>query len=156
MGSFWDPFGEPKSTPRPCPPSIRSDLVFDLVIGWSQDGSKTVPRGLRGGFLGRLGGVLGRSWGLLGPLWTVFWGSQAALGRSWALLGGSWGGLGPLLGALGPSWDGLGGHLGTMRSQDRKPVAPGQWSAGSRGRFWLPKWVPKRPQDDPQTTQKSR
>ena len=55
-----------------------------------------------------------------------------------------------------PSWDGLGGHLGTNRSQDRKPVAPSQWSSGSRGRFWLPKWVPKRPQDDPKTSQKSR
>ena len=47
-------------------------------------------------------------------------------------------------------------HLGTNQSQDRKKVAPGQWSAGSRGRFWLPKWVPKRPQDDPKTSQKSR
>ena len=55
-----------------------------------------------------------------------------------------------------PSWDGLGGHLGTHQSQDRNPVAPGQWLAGSRGRFWLPKWVPKRPQDDPKTSQKSR
>ena len=47
-------------------------------------------------------------------------------------------------------------HLGTNRSQDRKPVAPTQWSAGSRGRFWLPKWVPKRPQIEPKTSQKSR
>ena len=53
---------------------------------------------------------------------------------------------------LGRSWS----HLGTIRSQDRKPVAPDRWSAGSRGRFWLPKWVPKRPQDDPKTSQKSR
>ena len=35
-----------------------SDLVFDLVIGWSQDGSKTV---LRGGRLGPLLGALGPS-----------------------------------------------------------------------------------------------
>ena len=53
---------------------------------------------------------------------------------------------------LGRSWS----HLGTMTSQDRKKVAPGQWSAGSRGQFWLPKWIPKRPQDDPKTSQKSR
>ena len=53
---------------------------------------------------------------------------------------------------LGRSWS----HLGTIRSQDRKKVAPGQWWSGSRGRFWLPKWVPKRPQDDPKTSQKSR
>ena len=97
-------------------------LDFDLVIDWSQDGSKTVPRGLLGG--------------------------------SWAVLGGSWAALGGA--ALGPSWDGLGGHLGTIRSQDRKPVAPDRWSAGSRGRFWLPKLVPNRAQDDPQTSQKSR
>ena len=57
--------------------------------------------------------------------------------------------------ALGPSWDDLRGHLGTNQSQDRKPVAPGQWWSGSRGRFWVPTWVPKRPQDDPKTTQKS-
>ena len=56
---------------------------------------------------------------------------------------------GPL---LGRSWS----HLGAMTSQDRKKVAPRQWSAGSRGRFWLPKWVPKRPQDDPKTSQKSK
>ena len=36
-------------------------LDFDLVIGWSQDGSKTVPRGL-----------LGRSWALFGGSWGAF------------------------------------------------------------------------------------
>ena len=36
-------------------------LVFDLVVGWSQDGSKTVPRGLLGGSEAVLGGVWGRS-----------------------------------------------------------------------------------------------
>ena len=92
--------------------------------------------------LGALGPSLDRFGGGLGPL----------LGG----LGPSWEGLGPLLGALGPSWDGLGGHLGTIRSQDRKKVAPGQWLAGSWGRFWLPKWVPKRPQIDPKTSAKSR
>ena len=43
-------------------------LDFDLVIDWSQDGSKTVPRGLRGRFLGRLGG----SWALFGGSWGAF------------------------------------------------------------------------------------
>ena len=33
---------------------------------------------------------------------------------------------------LGRSWS----HLGTIRSQDRKPVAPDQWSLGS----WRPSW----------------
>ena len=54
---------------------------------------------------------------------------------SWGVLGSSWGDLGPLLGALGLSRDGLGSHLGTIRSQDRKKVAPGQWWSGSGGRF---------------------
>ena len=48
------------------------------------------------------------------------------------------------------------GHLGTIKKHDRKKVAPSQWWSGSRGRFWLPKWVPKRPQDDPKTSLKSR
>ena len=79
--SFWCRFGvvlggilSSKIDSRPCRPLTRSDLVFDLVIRWSQDSSKTVPRGLLGGSWvvlvgswGRLGGVLGRSWGLLGP-----------------------------------------------------------------------------------------
>ena len=53
-------------------------FVFDLVVSWSQDGPKTVPRGLLGGSWvvlggswGRLGGVWGRSWALWGPLGTV-------------------------------------------------------------------------------------
>ena len=57
---------------------IIFDLDFDLVVGWSQDSSKTVPRGLLegswvvlGGSWGRLGGVWGRSWALWGPLGTV-------------------------------------------------------------------------------------
>ena len=39
--------------------------VFDHVIAGSQDGSKTVPRGLLGLSWGRLGRVLGRSWAVL-------------------------------------------------------------------------------------------
>ena len=46
-------------------------LDFDLVIDWSQDGSKTVPRGL----LGRSWAVLGGSWAALGGSWALFWGS---------------------------------------------------------------------------------
>ena len=66
LGAKIDPKSLGKLTP--------GGLDFDLVIDWSQDGLKTVPRGLLGGFLGRLGGVLGRSWGLLGPLWRVLGG----------------------------------------------------------------------------------
>ena len=67
----------------------------------------------------------------------------------------SFGGLGPLLGALGPSWDGLGGHLGTNKSQDRKPHEKFPSVAAIWGRFWHPNWRPKRPQSDPKTSQKS-
>ena len=70
LGPIWGAKIDPKSLRR----FTLDGLDIDLVIGWSQDGSKTVPRGLLGGFLGRLGGVLGRSWGLLGPLWRVLGG----------------------------------------------------------------------------------
>ena len=73
------------------------DLVFDLVIGWSQNSSKTVQRGLLGGswvVLGGLGAVLGRSWpalgGSLGPFWTVLGGLWAVLRVSWGILWDSW------------------------------------------------------------------
>ena len=46
-------------------------LDFDLVIDWSQDGSKTVPRGL-------LGGVLGPSLEGLGELLSCLEGVLAA------------------------------------------------------------------------------
>ena len=72
-------------------------LDIDLVIDWSQDGLKTVPRGLLGRFLGRLGRILGRSWGLLGPLWRV-------LGGFWAVLRGSWAGLGGSGALLEQTW----------------------------------------------------
>ena len=55
-----------------------------------------------------------------------------------------------------PSWNGLGAILGPTDHKIENQVAPSQWWSGSRGRFWLPKWVPKRPQDDPKTSQKSR
>ena len=42
-------------------------LVFDLVASWSQDGSKTVPRGLLGESLGPSWGGLGLLLGALGP-----------------------------------------------------------------------------------------
>ena len=70
MGAKIDPKSEGNLT------KIGPD--FDLVVGWSQDSSKTVPRGLLGGSWvvlggswGRLGGVWGRSWALSGPLGTV-------------------------------------------------------------------------------------
>ena len=56
------------------------DLVFVRSISWSQDGPKTVPRGLLGGVLGRPGAILGGSWaglgafgGLFGRSWGSFW-----------------------------------------------------------------------------------
>ena len=52
---------------------------------------------------------------------------------------------------LGRSWS----YLGTIRSQDRKPDRSKSNSLTTLGRFGLPKWVPKRPQDDPKTSQKS-
>ena len=70
LGPIWGSKIVPKSLRR-----FRVDrLDIDLVIDWSQDGSKTVPKGVLVRFLGRLGGVLGRSWGLLGPLWRVLGG----------------------------------------------------------------------------------
>ena len=65
-------------------------LVFDVVIGWSQDSSKTVPRGLRGG-----------SWAILGPSWEGLGPLLGALGPSLEGLGGL---LGGLEGVLGCSW----------------------------------------------------
>ena len=53
---------------------------------------------------------------------------------------------------MGRSWS----HLGTIRSQDRKPGRSTSMVFRVWGRFWLPKWVPKRPQDDPKTNQTSR
>ena len=64
-GRFGDVLGavlrskiDPKSRGR----LTKIDLVIDLVVYWSQDGSKTVPRGLLGGSWATLGG----SWALLG------------------------------------------------------------------------------------------
>ena len=74
MGSFWGAFGEPKSTQNPrgvWEKSVLNRLDFDLAIDWSQDGSKTVLRGLLGGSWAVLGRVWGRSWGLLGSIWAV-------------------------------------------------------------------------------------
>ena len=53
-------------------------LDFDLVIDWSQDSLKTVPRGL-----------LGSSWGGLGPLLGAFGPSLDGLGRVLDRLEGS-------------------------------------------------------------------
>ena len=43
LGSFWDPFWEPKSTPDPDDLDLER-LVFDLVIAWSQDGRQDSPK----------------------------------------------------------------------------------------------------------------
>ena len=60
-------------------------LDLDLVVSWSQDGSKTVQEGSGGG--------LGSSWEGLGPL-------LGALGASWDGLGGVWGRLEGVLGVV--------------------------------------------------------
>ena len=71
MGSFWDPFGEPKSTPNPKGVWEKS-VLFSIL--WSL-GPQKAPRPSQEG-----------SWGGLGPL----------LGA----LGPSWDGLGRVLGRL--------------------------------------------------------
>ena len=53
---------------------------------------------------------------------------------------------------LGRSWSHLGTKIINKTVQDRKFPMLALFS----GRFWLPKWVPKRPQDDPKTSQKSK
>ena len=58
-------------------------LDLDLVIYWSQDGSKTVLRALLGG--------LGSSWGGLGPLLGALGPSLEGLGGLLGRLEGSWG-----------------------------------------------------------------
>ena len=69
---------------------ILDGLDCDLAIYWSQDASKTVPRGLLGGLgpsWGHLGGGLGRSWGLL-ALFVRSWGSFWIFGGSfWCRFG---------------------------------------------------------------------
>ena len=108
LGSSWGRFGGQNATQnfsRDLSWTVLSALEFDLSIFWTQDGSKTVPRGLLGGSWAVLGGVWGRSWELLGSIWAVLglvldhlgvlgrvW---AALGGSWALFGGSWRAFGP-------------------------------------------------------------
>ena len=73
------------------------DLVFDLVIGWSQDGSKTVPRGLLGGSWV----VLGPSWEGLGPLLGALGPFLDGLGGGWGRLEGSWSRFGVVLNRFG-------------------------------------------------------
>ena len=53
---------------------------------------------------------------------------------------------------LGWSWS----HLGTNKSQDRKQDEFLSMLAILFGRFWSPKWRPKRSQIDPKTSQKSK
>ena len=73
-----------KIDPKKLPFLTSDGLDFDLVLWWSQDGPKTVPRALLGGSWVVLGGVLGRSWVLLSRLGT-------GLGGFWAVLRGSLG-----------------------------------------------------------------
>ena len=63
-------------------------LVFDLVIGWSQDGRQDRPKRAPGGVLGRLGGGLGPLLGALGPLLEGLRGLLGRLEGSWATLTG--------------------------------------------------------------------
>ena len=60
------------------------DLVFVLAICWSQDGPKTVPRGL----LGRSWAVLWPSWGGLGPVLRPFGAYLGDLGAHFGSFGG--------------------------------------------------------------------
>ena len=88
LGSSWGRFGThlgAKIDPKSEGTLSKIGLVFDLVVAWSQDGLKTVPRGHLGGFLGRLGG----SWAALGGSWASLKGSWIALGGSWIALVGS-------------------------------------------------------------------
>ena len=58
-----------------------------------------------------------------------------------------------------PSWVGLGAILGPKnRKIEIKSAQDGPGSTGVNflGRFWSPKCPPKRPQDEPKTSQKSR
>ena len=82
--------------------------------------------GALGPSLDGLGRVSGCSWEVLGPLGRVLGGSWAALGGSWTLLGRSW----------RPSWDHPIIRSKTSRSTSISP--------NFLGRFWLPKWAPKR------------
>ena len=63
-------------------------LDIDLVIDWSQDSLKTVPRG-----------PLGSSWGGLGPLLGALGPSLEGLGGLLSRLEGVLGSLGPVLAA---------------------------------------------------------
>ena len=58
-------------------------FVFDLVVSCSQDGPKTVPRGLLGGSWA----VLGGSWAALGGFWTPF---GQSWGSFWIIWGSCW------------------------------------------------------------------
>ena len=73
----------PKIEPKSEGSLRKIGLVFDLVVAWSQEGSKTVPRG-----------PLGPSWGALGPL-------LGALGPCLEGLGGLLGRLEALLDSFG-------------------------------------------------------
>ena len=57
--------------------------------------------------------------------------------------------------SLGTGWAAI---LGSSDHKIENQTAPDQWSSGSwvLGRCWLPKWIPKRPQIEPKTSQKSR
>ena len=59
-----------------------SDLVFDLVIGWSQDGRKERPKRAPGEVLGRLGAILGG----LGPLLGAFGPCLGGLGARFGVV----------------------------------------------------------------------
>ena len=86
MGSFWGPIWGPKIALKSMLEFNPVDLVFIRSISWSQDGPKTVPRGLLGG-----------SWAVLGP--------------SWGGLGPVLGPLGAYLGDLGAHFGSFGGGL---------------------------------------------
>ena len=111
LGSFWDPFWEPKSAPDPA--HHWSGAIWFSIL-WS-DGPKMAPRPSQDGSWA----VLGPSWGGLGPLLGASWG---VLGRSWGLLGPIWAVLGLVLDRLGvvlePFWGSIRWFDSSLRFND--------------------------------------
>jgi hypothetical protein len=141
----------------------------DLGVSWEVLGASWEVRevswralGGSGVLLAGLGEVWGCPWGVFGVSWSAL---GAVLGRSWTSLGRTrthtctrtahtctrththmhaHGQKAPPRALL----DGLDGHLGTIKQQDRKQDRPGSISGKNLGRFWSPKWHPKRPQNE--------
>ena len=88
LGVVWGPIWGAKIDPKSLLELNLDGLDFDLVIDWSQDSLKTVPRGL-----------LGSSWGGLGPLLGALGPSLEGLGGLLSRLEGVLDSLGTVLAA---------------------------------------------------------